>query len=409
MRRSMARVAVVGGSLAGLEAARTLRAAGYDRELVVFSKEDDPPYDRPPLTKELLVGRYGPADVALPVDDSLDLDWRLGSPVSAFDAGTRTITTPSGDERFDGVIIATGAEPAWPRLKGADANLAGVHVVRTLADAERLAAELAARPAHVVVLGAGFIGTEVASSCRQLDLQVTVIDRLSIPSAPVLGPETGEAMTRLLRDHGVRLRLGEIVAELRGSSRVEAIVMGDDTVLHADVVVLAVGVRPAVRWLEGSGLELPDGVQCDETCLAAPGVVAAGDVARWPNRRFGCNKRVEHWDNAIRQARHAARTLLGEAAAYQPVPWFWSDQFGHKLQLAGDPAGYHEFLEVAGSTAGARFCGLYRRGDRVVAAVTMSAVKPFLVARALVERSATWAEALAVFERSEATRGSLRR
>jgi 3-phenylpropionate/trans-cinnamate dioxygenase ferredoxin reductase component len=403
----MKRVAVVGGSLAGLEAARALRAGGYDRELVVFSKEDEPPYDRPPLTKELLVGRYSRADVALPVDDALGLDWRQGSPVSAFDARTRTLTTPRGDERFDGVVIATGAEPVWPRLEGAGPSLAGVHVVRTLADAERLAAELAAEPAHVVVLGAGFIGTEVASSCRQLDLRVTVIDRLAVPAAPVLGHEAGKAMTRLLRDHGVGLRLGQNVTGLRGSGRVEAVVMDDGAVLQADIVVLAAGVRPAVRWLEGSGLQVPDGVQCDESCLAAPGVVAAGDVARWPNRRYGRISRVEHWDNALRQARHAARTLMGEAAAYQPVPWFWSDQFGHKLQLAGDAAGYDEFLVVAGSTAGDRFCGLYRHGDRVVAAVTMNAVKPFLVARGLLERSATWAEALATFGRSQLPQGSL--
>ena len=283
----------------------------------------------------------------------------------------------------------------WPRLEGAGTSLAGVHVVRTLADAERLAAELAAEPAHVVVLGAGFIGTEVASSCRQLDLRVTVIDRLAVPSAPVLGHEAGKAMTRLLRDHGVGLRLGQNVTGLRGSGRVEAVVMGDGAVLQADIVVLAAGVRPAVRWLEGSGLQVPDGVQCDESCMAAPGVVAAGDVARWPNRRYGRISRVEHWDNALRQARHAARTLMGEAAAYQPVPWFWSDQFGHKLQLMPRRRSWLRRVPwwSRARLPGTRFCGLYRHGDRVVAAVTMNAVKPFLVARGLLERSATWAEA----------------
>jgi NADPH-dependent 2,4-dienoyl-CoA reductase/sulfur reductase-like enzyme len=143
-----------------------------------------------------------------------------------------------------------------------------------------------------------------------------------------------------------------------------------------------------------------DGVVCDESCQAAPGVVAAGDVARWPNPRFGTTRRVEHWDNAIHQGQHAARTLLSGATGYEPVPWFWSDQFGHKLQLAGDPTGYEEFLVVAGSTVDQKFCGIYRRGDRVVAAVTLSAVKPFLTARGLVNQSASWREALAAFGRT---------
>jgi NADPH-dependent 2,4-dienoyl-CoA reductase/sulfur reductase-like enzyme len=176
----------------------------------------------------------------------------------------------------------------------------------------------------------------------------------------------------------------------------------------ADVLVLAVGVRPSTGWLAGSGLDLSDGVLCDESCLAAPGIVAAGDLARWPNRRFGTLRRVEHWDNAIRQGRHAARTLLTGAAPYDPVPWFWSDQFGQKLQLAGDPSDHDELEVVAGSTAEERFCGVYRRADRVVAAVTLGAAKPFLVARGLVERGATWAETLAAFDRTASVAGRSR-
>lgn len=395
----MNRIAVVGGSLAGLEAARTLRLEGFDGDLVVLSGEDEPPYDRPPLSKELLVGSYSSRDVALPVDDGLDLDWRSGCPATAFDAATRTVSTARGSEQYDGVVLATGAEPIRPWLGGAGTDLAGVHVVRTLADATGLAADLADIPGRVVVLGAGFIGAEVASTCRALGLEVTVVDQLTVPASSLLGPEAGAAMVRLQRDHGVDLRLGGTLLEVRGSSRVEAVVLGDGSDLSADVVVLAVGVRPSTGWLTGSGLDVADGVRCDETCLAAPGVVAAGDLARWPNRLFGTLRRVEHWDNAIRQGQHAARTLLGGSTAYEPVPWFWSDQFGRKLQLAGDPAGHEEMLVVAGSTAEDRFCGIYRRGDRVVAAVTLSAGKHFLAARALVERSATWAEALAAFDR----------
>ena len=395
----MERIAIVGGSLAGLEAARTLRLEGYDGELVVLSAEHEPPYDRPPLSKELLVGSYGAADIALPVGKDLDLDWRLGCAALSFDASTLRLTTQRGTERFDGVVLATGAEALRPRLGGAGTDFIGVHVIRTLSDATGLAADLSASPARVVVLGAGFIGAEVASTCRQLGLEVTVIDQLAVPSAAVLGAEVGGLMVRLQRDHGVDLRVGGTILELRGRERVEAVVLGDGTLLPADVVVLAVGVRPTVDWLAGSGLDVTNGVLCDEACLAAPGVVAAGDVARWPNGRFGTVRRVEHWDNAIRQGQHAARTLLLGPTPYQPVPWFWSDQFGHKLQLAGDPTRHDEFLVVAGSLVEQRFCGIYRRGERVVAAVTLSAVKPFLAARSLVERSAGWAEALETFDR----------
>jgi NADPH-dependent 2,4-dienoyl-CoA reductase/sulfur reductase-like enzyme len=391
----MVRVAVVGGSLAGLEAARALRTEGYTGELVVLSAETEPPYVRPPLSKELLAGTYRREDLALPMVAELELEWRSGAVATALDVATRSITTSQGVERFDGVVIATGAEALRPPLPGVD--LGGVHVVRTLADGTALAAELAAGPGRVVVLGGGFIGAEVASTCRLLGLDVTVVDRLAVPAAPRLGDEVGESLARLQRDHGVDLRAGTAL-ELRGTQRVEAVALGDGTVVPADVVVVAVGVRPATGWLAGSGLDLSDGVLCDVSCLAAPGVVAAGDVARWPNRRFGTLRRVEHWDNAIRQGQHAARTLLAGPTPYEPVPWFWSDQFGHKLQLAGDPTGHDELVVVAGSTAENRFCGLYRRGDRVVAAVTLSAVKPFLLARGLVERSAGWAEALAAFD-----------
>lgn len=402
----MERVAVVGGSLAGVEAARALRQEGYAGEVVVFAAEEGAPYDRPPLSKELLAGRYVADDLALPAVGGLSLEWRAGCAATALDAASRTLTSAYGVERFDGIVLATGAEPVRPRLGRPE--LAGVHVVRTLADASGLAADLAALPGRVVVLGAGFIGAEVASTCRQLGLAVTVVDQLAAPLASRLGAVVGEATVRLMRDHGVDLRSGTTVRELRGGDRVNEVVLGDGTVLAADVVVLAVGVIPATGWLAGSGLDVLDGVLCDESCLAAPAVVAAGDLARWPNRRYGTTRRVEHWDNAIRQAQHAARTLLVGPAPYVPVPWFWSDQFGRKLQLAGEPAGHEESLVVSGSTTEHRFCVVYRKEGRAVAAATLGAAKPFLAARALVERGAPWSEVTATFEPVNAATGSRR-
>jgi NADPH-dependent 2,4-dienoyl-CoA reductase/sulfur reductase-like enzyme len=395
----MHRIAIVGASLAGLEAAKALRHEGFTGEIVLIGREAEAPYDRPPLTKELLRGTFTAADIALDSRAAVDVTWRLGTPVTRLDAATRTLRVGSGPaERYDGIVIATGATPVRPRLHPpGTAEPAGVHVVRTLDDALSLAADLRARPGRVVVAGGGFIGAEVASTCRALRLDVTVVEGLGAPMAGALGPDVGRSLARLHRDSGVDLRLGTTVAGIRGGARVGAVELSDGTAVPADVVVLAVGVRPATGWLDGSGLTVDDGVLCDETCLAAPGIVAAGDVARWPNRRLGEVRRVEHWDNAIRQGRHAARRLLGVAGAYAPVPWLWSDQFGHKLQLLGSTRAYHEFRVVSGSLETPRFLGLYRRGDRVVAAVALGAAKPMLTARKLLDQNATWSEVLSAF------------
>jgi NADPH-dependent 2,4-dienoyl-CoA reductase/sulfur reductase-like enzyme len=213
-----------------------------------------------------------------------------------------------------------------------------------------------------------------------------------------LGAEVGTALGRRMCDHGVDVRTGTTVTALRGGDRVEEVVLADGTFLAADVVVVAVGVRPATEWLRGSGLTLDDGVVCDATGLAAPGIVAAGDVARWPLLRYGTVRRVEHWDNAIRQGRHAARRLLHGPVDYDPVPWFWSDQFGRKLQLIGVAAGYDELRIVAGSLTAEKFLGLYRRGGRLVAAVGLNSAKGIGTVRGLLERGAAWAEALSTMD-----------
>ena len=221
----------------------------------------------------------------------------------------------------------------------------------------------------MAVVGAGFIGAEVAATARERGLEVTVIEALPVPLGRVLGTEIGTVCADVHRDHGVDLRLGVGVDGFGGHGRVERVNLSDGTSVDADVVVVGIGVVPNTEWLEGSGLTLDNGVVCDETCLAAPGIAAAGDVARWPNPLFGETMRVEHWDNAIAQGQHAALRLLqadDEAQPYAPVPWFWSDQYDRKIQLAGRAAPDDEVRIITGSTEERRFAALYGRAGRLV-------------------------------------------
>jgi 3-phenylpropionate/trans-cinnamate dioxygenase ferredoxin reductase component len=294
----------------------------------------------------------------------------------------------------------------------AGAVLPGIHTLRTLDDCLAIRAALDTTPRRVVVVGAGFVGAEVAATCRSRGLDVTLVEALPVPMERALGLDLGRLMAEVHRDHGVDLRLGTGVAGFDGAERVEQVRLADGSAVAADLVVVGVGVAPCTEWLGASGLELADGVVCDDTCLAAPGVVAAGDVARWPSRRFDHLLRVEHWDNAIAMGEHAARRLLasmsgesgmsggsggaGDATAtpYDPVPWFWSDQYDRKLQLAGLATGADEMVVVDGSLDERRFAAVFRRGGRLVGVVAMNRPRQVVVYRRLLERDASWDEAL---------------
>ncbi|HLM64965.1 MAG TPA: FAD/NAD(P)-binding oxidoreductase [Acidimicrobiales bacterium] len=401
-------VVVVGASLAGLRAAEELRAAGFGDRITVVGDEVHPPYDRPPLSKQVLAGTWdvdriglvaGPAGL-----EGLDLDWRLGTRAAGLDLAGRRVMLVDGEPiPFDGLVIATGATPR--RLPGTE-HLTGVHTLRTIDDCLTVRRALDERPGRVVVVGGGFIGAEVAATCRGRGIDVTLVEALPVPLGRVLGDDIGAVMAGLHRDHGVDVRLGVGVEGLdaRGGvdGRVGRVRLADGSTVDADLVVVGVGVAPATGWLDGSGLRLEDGVVCDETTLAAPDVVAAGDVARWPSPRVGALVRVEHWDNAITMGVHAARRLLaslgapgGTTAAYDPVPWFWSDQYDRKIQLTGWSAGADEARVVDGSTDDRRFVALYRRGDRLAAVLAMNRPRAVMGYRALIERGASWSEALA--------------
>ncbi|MDI3409491.1 NAD(P)/FAD-dependent oxidoreductase [Streptomyces cavernicola] len=377
----MRSVTVVGASLAGLSAVRALRAEGFEGDITVVGKELHLPYDRPPLSKEFLKGNLDAEALALsePYEyEDLEANWLLGESAVRLDPGARTVTLAGGQElQSDGVVIATGAAPRT--LPAAD-GLAGVHTLRTLDDALALRAELLDGMPRVVVIGAGFIGAEVASTAHRLGLHVTVVEALDVPLERQLGRDMGLLAASLHTDHGVDLVCGTGVTGFAGEGRVAGVHLADGRTLPADVVVIGVGVRPATDWLVDSGVELDDGVVCDAGCATSvPGVVAVGDIARCPNPFTGRHARIEHWSNANEQSRTAIRTLLTGVSAQPPAtaPYFWSDQYGVRIQLAGHvPAGARPRI-VEGDVDSRSFAAVYEIAGEPVAAVAMNQPKLF--------------------------------
>lgn len=376
----MKTVAVVGASLAGLSAARSLRKRGYDGRLVVIGDELHRPYDRPPLSKEFLAGSLGEADLALETDDEdLRADWLLGVRATGLDGPQRAVRLADGSEvRADGVVIATGA--AARTLPGT-AGLAGVHTLRTLDDARALRDELALG-GRLVVIGGGFIGAEVASTAYALGLDVTVVEAAPTPLAGPLGATMGGIVSALHADHGVRLLCGVGVKGLSGGSRVDAVLLEDGRSLPADLVVVGVGARPCVEWLAGSGVELTDGVVCgSDGRTALAGVVAVGDCASWYDPRAGLHRRVEHWTGARERPDAAVAALLAggavEPAAPRP-PYFWSDQYGVRIQFAGHAAGADSVTIEEGARDDRNVLAVYRRAGHPVAVLGMNQPRLFM-------------------------------
>jgi NADPH-dependent 2,4-dienoyl-CoA reductase/sulfur reductase-like enzyme len=336
-----------------LRAAQAARGAGFDGQLVIVGDETHLPYTRPPLSKELLAGEHSVERVGL-ASDALEAEWRLGVAAVSLDRERRRVVLADGEEvAYDRLIAATGSRARrWP---GAGAELEGVHVLRRLEDALALRAAFDHEP-RVAIVGAGFIGCEVAQTARKLGLEVTLIDIAATPMLP-LGPELGSWCAELHRDHGVDLRLGTGVAALVGSGRVEAVALDDGARVAADVVVVGLGAAPNTAWLAGSGLQLDSGLTCDATLTAAgdPDVLGAGDIVSWPHPLAdGEAIRIEHWTVAAEQGQCAGRNVLSSPAERKPYdapPYFWSDQYDVKIQSLGLP-GRASHLELLESTPG---------------------------------------------------------
>jgi 3-phenylpropionate/trans-cinnamate dioxygenase ferredoxin reductase subunit len=396
-------ILVIGGSLAGLRGAEALRRLGFSGRLVFIGEETRQPYDRPPLSKEILRGDREPEQITLAkpeIFEALDLDLRLGRRATQLDVAGRSVTLDDGERiEYDGALLATGAAP---RRLSAGVAVSGVHVLRSLDDCLALRTELDASP-RVAVVGAGFIGAEVAASCRARGLDVTLIEALPLPLANAIGPEVGQVIADEHRDHGVKLRLGVGVDSFTGDGHVSGVRLADGSSIPADVVVVGIGVTPNTGWLEGSGLELDNGIVCDATCAtAAPGVVAAGDVARWHNPLFDENMRIEHWTNAVEQANHAARRLLeGESVgAFASVPFVWSDQYDRKIQSVGRIRPDDEVRIVHGTTAERRFVALYGRKGKLTGAIALNRVRQLMGYRRSIREGILFEQAVSQAEAS---------
>ncbi|MFF4500992.1 NAD(P)/FAD-dependent oxidoreductase [Streptomyces sp. NPDC001401] len=391
MSGTLERVAIVGASAAGLAAAETLRREGYDGTITLIGDEPHAPYDRPPLSKQVLAGDWTPERVGLrgAADlEALRLDLRLGVAATGLDVPDGTVRLADGSKvSYDGLIVATGVRPR--RLPGADA-----HVMRTLDDALALRDRLGPGR-RLVVVGAGFLGAEAAAVASGLGAEVVLLEPAPVPLAHAVGTQVGLVLSRVHERRGVDLRTGVTVTEVTANG----VRLADGQVVEADEVLVAIGSLPNTDWLDGSGLTVGDGLVCDEYCEAGPGVYAAGDVARWHNPLFGTSMRIEHRTNAGEQGMAAARNLLHPEARkpFAPVPYFWSDQYDMKIQAYGYLRGHDEVAVVEGDLAEGRFVAAYRTGDRLTGALAVG-VTPKVIRqwRQSIAVGARWRDAVEV-------------
>ena len=375
----MQTLAIVGASLAGLSAARAARAQGFAGRLVIIGDEPHRPYDRPPLSKDFLLGTVTAKDLFLePDSEELGAEWVLGSGAASLDAASRTIRLKDGSTvAADGIVIATGARARQlPTLAG----LGNVFTLRTLADAQDLAPELVPG-SRMAVIGAGFIGAEVASAAASRGMEVTMIDTKPVPFAAQLGTEMGGVLAGLHAANGVELISSAVIEDFySGEGNVTGLRLAGGRYVPADVVVVGIGAEPSTGWLEGSGLKLGGGVLCDAMGRTnVPGIVAVGDCAAWFDQAAGTHRRIEHWTCARERAVLAVEALLDADAVPKPAKphYFWSDQYGVKLQFAGHAAGYDR-LEIEAGDALTHSCvAVYYRGGVPVAVLGMNQPRLF--------------------------------
>ena len=392
---SLEHVVVVGASLAGLRAVEALRHDGYRGRLTLIGAEAHEPYDRPPLSKDFLAGTADTASLVLRKQgyDDLDVRVRLGAPAHSLDVDARTVGVGDDTLSFDGMVIATGAHP---RPLPNQPDLAGVHTLRTVEDSGEISARLDAG-ARMCVIGAGFIGAEVAATARGRGRDVTVLEALSQPMVRGVGAVIGAVLASLHRDHGVDLRLGVGVESITGGAHVERVHLADGTAVECEAVLVAIGAVPTTDWLEGSGLVLDNGVVCDAALRCAAGIVAAGDLCRWPNAAFDDEMmRIEHWTNATEQGTHAARSLLAgeDADPFVTVPFVWSDQYDVKIQSAGR-FGAEDRMEIVHSNPDDyKFTAIFERNERISGVLGFNMARRVIQYRRMIAERVTFASAL---------------
>lgn len=396
----MEKIVVVGASLAGVHASAALRERGFEGELTLVSAETVLPYDRPPISKEFLLGAMVEDQLKLhPASwfDELGITIRLGLSATGLDARSQRVRLSDGSEvTYDGLVLATGSSarslPAAHRVPKTAAPQK-VYVLRTLEDARALRAEL--RPdRHLVIVGCGFIGLETASVARSLGLDVTVVSRSDAPLSPRLGPEVGEWYRQLHERNGVNLIQNAAVSMIEARPNGVFVTLASGTSIKADLLVAGVGSQPATSWLNNSGVDTSDGVLCTSALeTSAPHVVAAGDIARWQNPTFGESMRVEHWSNAVEQGRHAAATLLGDRSPFTSVPYFWTDQHLTKMRFVGRAEGATE-VRVE-SVSKNKLVASYGRNGVVTGALCVGAPRQLAQYRAAIQLRTPWHEATA--------------
>jgi 3-phenylpropionate/trans-cinnamate dioxygenase ferredoxin reductase subunit len=381
-------IVIVGAGLAGLRTAERIRRQDHTGPITLVGAEPHLPYDRPPLSKSLLVAAQQLAPVALRAEEAyaeLDLDLRTGATATSLDTKLKELGLTDGVRLgYDRLVIATGARP---RRIESFMGLAGVHLLRTWEDCQNLRADLHSsrrgRPPRLTVIGGGVLGCEVVASAGTMGLEAHLVEALTTPLGRVLGDQVGETVARLHREHGVGLHLGTSVASVEGTGHVERVELADGTSIPTDVLVVAVGAAPNTEWLHGSLIAVDDGVVCDATGTTSDvDILAAGDVARMPHVRQPRSVRLEHWTNAVDTAALAGGNVLldpPQRAALTEVPYFWSDQYGTKIQSLGLAQPDDDLEIVDGSLDEPRFLGLYHRAGAVTGAVAIG--RPGLLAR----------------------------
>jgi NADPH-dependent 2,4-dienoyl-CoA reductase/sulfur reductase-like enzyme len=360
------RIVVAGAGAAGLAAVETLRREGFTGTITVLSEETEVFYDRPPLSKQILAGEWDADRIRLRAPSqlaALDIDLRPGVRAAGLDTARRLVTLSDGtDVPYGGLVVATGVRP---RPLPDDSK----PFIRTIDQALEWRKRL--RPGTALtIVGAGFLGAECAAVAARLGCAVTLLEPAAVPLAHAVGEPVGRMLADVHREHGVDVRTGVTVTSL-----------ADDALSAADEVLVAIGSIANTDWLAGSGLDLGDGLLCDEYCAAAPGIYAAGDVARWHNPLFGVTMRIEHRTNAAEQGMAAARNLLGAAKPFAPVPYFWSDQYDLKIHAYGHLRGHDHFEIVEGTLESRRFLATYRRAGLLVGALAVNmppkAIRPW--------------------------------